>query len=315
MGDGGVEVGHHPHGQDPVQVLGAPVGLLRRDRFGEELAGARAASDLHALLVEPLEHLREQTGGGLRVAEQGLERVAHRHLTDLRIAHDVRGHLQVGARIEEDVADALIVREHGNPRLVRDLADQPRPTPRNQQVQVPVHLQEMVDGVAIGGGEDLHAVLGQPDVAGGRPQLLAQRTVRVEGLGAPAEDHGIARLHAERGRVHRHVGPRLVDDADHPQRDAHAPHPKAVGAHRRVRDLAHGIGQGGYLPQPVHHVLPLAARQRQTPDHRGGEPLLGAATEGFDSLLQVHGSGLRGIRLLEEHQVVAVYHLVPVRVA
>ena len=63
-------------------------------------------------------------------------------------------------------------------------------------------------------GTMLTASSGSPLSRAAPAQLRRERQVRMDRLGAAAQDHGVAGLHAQGGRVDGDVGSRLVDDAD-----------------------------------------------------------------------------------------------------
>ena len=76
------------------------------------------------------------------------------------------------------------------------------------------HAQQVADGRAVGGRDELDGVGGQA----GRGELVGQDAVegavRVDRLLAAAEDRRVAALDAERGGVERDVRPALVDHED-----------------------------------------------------------------------------------------------------
>ncbi len=84
--------------------------------------------------------------------------------------------------------------------------------------------------------------------------------VGLERLAAAAQQHRVAGLQAEPGGVGGHVGARLVDEADHAQRDAHARDLEAVGPAPGLHGLAHRIGQRGDLAQARRHLLDARSR-------------------------------------------------------
>ena len=90
------------------------------------------------------------------------------------------------------------------------------------------------------------AVPGRPAASAPRPGSDGSPR-RAEGVGAAAQDRGIARLEAERAGVGGDVGPALIDDADDAERRAHALDVEAVRAVPGGDDGADGIGQGGDL--------------------------------------------------------------------
>ena len=100
--------------------------------------------------------------------------------------------------------------------------------------------------------------------------------VGAQRFAAAAQDGGVARLQAQPGGVGGDVGARLVNDADHAQRHAHAPDADAAralaqfgdGADRIVeaRDLLQALGHffdaGGAEFQPVEQRRRKAVRAR-----------------------------------------------------
>ena len=107
----------------------------------------------------------------------------------------------------------------------------------------------------------------------------ASAQVRANRLRAAAQDHGVARLHAQRRRVDRHVGPRLVDDRR--SRRAGCACARRAGRSGRTRSSrpADGIGQRSDVAQPGEHVAPLGRREVEPVHHRLGHAVLRARRE------------------------------------
>ena len=101
-------------------------------------------------------------------------------------------------------------------------------------------------------------------------------TIGMDRLGAAPQDNGVAGLEAQGRRIGGHIGTRLVDDADDPQRDAHLAHHQVVGALPHPGDFTHRVGQGGHLAQGVGHTGDALFIQHQTVQHGGGKPFLPA---------------------------------------
>ena len=140
---------------------------------------------------------------------------------------------------------------------------------------------ELAHGGAVGGADELDRGLRQPRGLEARVQARGDGLVGVERLAAAAQDGRVAALQAQAARVGGHVRARLVDDAHHAQRHAHAPHLDAGGAEAQVRDLAHRVRQLRDLAQALGHFL----------DHLGGE--LEAVDEGV-----VGAVGARALHVL-----------------
>ena len=101
------------HREDRRQVLGVPVVLGRGLHRRHERARALAAAQLDAL-----RDVDRRTSGGstrardARVDEQRLHRVARRVALRLRVVGDADRHVEVGRRVDEDVADAVEMLDH-----------------------------------------------------------------------------------------------------------------------------------------------------------------------------------------------------------
>ena len=129
----------------------------------------------------------------------------------LRVHHDVLRHLQVRVAIHEDMADALVMLDHGNLRAFRHGADQSLATARHAQVHEMREREKLLDGVAVCRRHDLDRVLRK------FRQLFPRRAyhrlrddlVRVNRLLAAAQDGRVAGLEAQARGVGGDVGTRL----------------------------------------------------------------------------------------------------------
>ena len=107
--------------------------------------------------------------------------------------------------------------------------------------------------VAAAAGHQRHRARRQAGGGGGVGGDGGEHRVGVRGRARAAQHDRVAGLQAQRGGVDGHVRAGLVDDRDHPERDAHAPQLQAVGQRRAVDDLAHGIGERGDLAHARRH--------------------------------------------------------------
>ena len=220
--------------------------------------------------------------------EQRFHGVADARPLDLGVRADPDGHVQIGAGIDKDVADALVVLDHGDPGLADHGADEILAPPGDDEVDVLLELQQHVDGLAVHHGDELHGVFGKPPGPEHAAQDAAQRHVGMDGLGTAPEDDGVAGLQAQGSRVGGHVGSRLVDDPDDPQRDPHAAHEQAVGAAPHGRDLAHGVGQRGDLLEPPGHGPDGLLVEGEPVDHGLRETLFAGNLDVLLVLLDEH---------------------------
>ena len=127
---------------------------------------------------------------------------------------------------------------------------------------------QLADRGAIGGCHDLHRGLGQPGGAQSGAHAGGDGLVRVQRFRAAAQDAGVAGFEAQPGGVGGHVRARLVDDADHAERHAHAADLDAARAAPTLGDHADRIGQLGDLLEPSGHLLDRLFAQCEPIDER-----------------------------------------------
>ena len=110
---------------------------------------------------------------------------------------------------------------------------------------------------------------------GGKPgaHALGDGAIGLQRLRAAAQDAGVARLDAERRSVCRDVRPRLVNDADHAERHAHARDLDAARLLAPVGDGADRVGQGGDFFDATRHLLDERRREREPVDEGGIAPV------------------------------------------
>ena len=214
------EVRDHLHGDHQVEVLGAVVVLGRGRRGGHALARFGAPAQFDALRCERLGHARQERVGDRGVDEQALGRVARARPLALRVHHDPLGHFQVGRGIDVHMTHAVVVLQHRHFRFRRDPLNQRLAAARDREVDVAVHRQQVADRLPVGGRDELNRVGRNAAPCQFGAQECVQCGVGVNRLLAAAEDHRVAALDAQRGGVHRHVRPRLVDEEHHAERHA-----------------------------------------------------------------------------------------------
>ena len=112
------------------------------------------------------------------------------------------------------------------------------------------------------------AAAGNPAACKPCSQALGNGAVGSQSLGAAAQDGGIAGFEAQAGRLHGHIGPRLINDADHTQRHSHATHLDAAGHASHIGDTAHRVRQRSDLPQAFQHGVDARRGQLQAIQQR-----------------------------------------------
>ncbi len=157
--------------------------------------------------------------------------------------------------------------------------DQPRSPARDDDVDQTTGLDQVRDARAILARQQLHGVSRQTLVTQRGLQPRDQRRVGVHRRRTAAQQHGIAGLERQPERVDRHVGPALVDDSDHAERNPLLTQLKPVGQGAAAQRLADGIGQPGDLSQAVGDAVDALWAEREAVEHRGGGAGLAGGVE------------------------------------
>ncbi len=255
------------------EVLGRPVLVLCRNDAAptREVERALVGADLDPRRLQRRDDPRKEAVGDAAVDEELLRRIAHAGPLDLRVEHDRFGLVEVGARVDVDVAVPGRGIDHGDARNALERRLQLLAASRDDEVH----------GVALAGelGELLApAALHEHD----RPvrQALGGRRVRgdarqhligvARARGAAQHDR-VARLHAQRGRVDRDVRPCLVDHRDHAEWHPLLAHVETVRQAPAFDHLAHGVRQSDDLPHGPRDAREAIVVQAQPVEQRIGE--------------------------------------------
>ena len=256
VGDGFVEAADGFDGQGQVEIFRAVVffrgGLDHvREKSGQERIAihfdAGGLQDGDDLWVEAFRHafVDQQRFGG----------VAGTGLFGFGIEKNLFGHRQISRGININVADAVVMFDHRHPREAHHGFDEAFATERDDEVEILVHLREVLHTLAVGEGHQLD---------GG---------IAMEGLAATPQDGGVAALEAKDGRVAGDVGATFVDDADDADGDADFPDLQTIGACPRGEFLTNRIGQVHHLPDALRHGGDTGGIQHQAVEHGRAETL------------------------------------------
>ncbi len=143
---------------------------------------------------------------------------------------------------------------------------------------------------AVGEGDELDGVLGKAGFFPAGIEGGGDGAVRVDGLGAAAQNGGVAGFKTKGGGVGGDVGAAFVDDADGADGDADLLDADAVGAVPVIEDLADRIGKGGDVFQGGGDGFESRLVEPQAVEHGGGEAFCFAG----EDVLVVFGDDFRG---------------------
>ena len=240
---------------------------------GLQRADGGVAADLAAGLDQRGQDGAEQAVGGVAVAEQALGGTADAGAAELGVEGDVECQAGVGAAVQVDVAVAVEVGEDGDAALRLHALDQRAAAAGDDDVDQALHAQEVADGGAVGGGDELDRGRRQASRLEAALEAGDDGARGVEALRAAAQDAGIAGLEAQGTGVGRHVGAALVDDADHAQRHRDPGDVEAVGARPAGELAADGVRQIGDRGETVRHRGDTLAVEAQTVEQGRGQAL------------------------------------------
>ena len=195
----------HAHGQDLLEELVAEVGGRRPERalgMSATVRGQPRSSTPFPAAIE--REAREERGGLACVDEQALERVADAGADRLAVHDQRERQLDVGALVDVQMADALVVLDHRHPRVLGDEAHEPLASPRDHEIDETRRARAVARIASRSpGGDDLHRVGREPRFDRASRSERAERGVGLRGFRAAAQEHRVAALDAERRGVDR----------------------------------------------------------------------------------------------------------------
>ena len=104
-----------------------------------------------------------------------------------------------------DVTHTIVVLDDGHASGVDDALDEAFAATGDDEVEILVHLREVIHAFAISEGHELHAVLRQAGLLTATLQRIRYGAVGLDGFGAAAQDRGVAGLETKRRRIAGHV--------------------------------------------------------------------------------------------------------------
>ncbi|MCY1517820.1 hypothetical protein D9M68_525200 [compost metagenome] len=204
------------------------------------------------------------------------------------------------------MAVAVQVLDHRHPRIAADALDQAFAAARHDHVDELRHADQRADSGTVGGVHHLHGGGRQTGLGEAALDTGGDGAVGMNGFRAATQDGGVTGLQAQAGSVDGHVGSRLVNDTDHPERHTHLADLNAGRTVAHVADRTDRVGQVGDLAQAFDHPVDACRSQRQAVEQcrlqaigtAGGQVLLIGRDQLGASGIQRRGRGLQGAILL-----------------
>ena len=235
MLDRGVEAVHRGHRE------------VHREELRPQVVFGRVVVDRHTGLLQGGHQPRQRGADECGIHQQGLGGIADAGPTGLGVEDESLGDVEGGGGMDVDVTVADAGLDGGHRGVAHDRVDQAGTTARDHHVDQPAGLDEMGDAGAVGTRQQLHRIFGQPFAGQRTAQRGDQRGVRVGRRRAAAQQDGVAGFEGEPERVDGHVGPALVDDSDHAERNPLLTQLQSVGQGAAPQHLTDRVRQSGDL--------------------------------------------------------------------
>ncbi len=169
---------------------------------------------------------------------------------DFRIECNLLSHGRIGVGVNVDVANALVMLDHGNPRTLRHGSNQVFSPARDAQVYIFSKGQQLRDGGPIRGGDYLNGVQRKFRIHGDRSidHRPGDNLIRMDCFLPTSENRDVAGFKTEAGGIGRHVWARLVYDDNHPNGRGDFAEFEAVGAVALIQYPADWVRQFSDFP-------------------------------------------------------------------
>ncbi len=177
------------------------------------------------------------------------------------------------------MADAVEMREHRHTRVVLHPLDQALASARHDHVDKARGAQHGADRLAVLGRHQLHGL--RRHAGAGEPfgQGSMDRAVGMHRFAPAAQQHGIARAHAQGRGIGSHIGAAFIDDAYEADGNAYPREPEPAGYGAGVNHFTHRVRQGSDRLDPGGDPFKPLLVQRKPVEHGGGEPTRPARLE------------------------------------
>ena len=196
--------------------------------------------------------------------QQLLDGVAHRGALCLGIHHNFVCHVEISGGIDEHMAVSRSRLDHRHRGVFRHVLDEPRAATGNHDIDQAASRNQLLHRLARYGIQQFDCTFGD---ASDLRHDLHQHLIRARRFLPPAQDDGVPRLQSHHSGIHGDIGPRLVHDADHSQRNTNLADMQAVGLGPFGKNLADGIGQGRHLAHTGRHLLNSRRCQQKPVPH------------------------------------------------
>ena len=187
------------------------------------------------------------------------------------IHNDLTRHFEIGVLIHIDNANTVRVFNHRHAGVVHDGFDQRMAAAWNDKIDEAIHFRHETNCFAIGLRDKLDTVRWQSGFGAAALQGFGDGDVGMNRFRAAAKNHGIACFRTKNCSVAGDVRPRLVNDADDPDRHAHFGNLDSVRLGPGAQHFPDRIGQAGDLTNTVGHFCQAFLSQGEAIDHRADE--------------------------------------------
>ncbi len=245
---------HHANGQYGRQILSPPI-FFARSVSTNHRTSALTASQLDAFFSVGFCQTRQHVSGDGLMHQQRLHCVAHTVAMGLGIQGDIESLVLIRLVIDIDVTNTVEVFDHGDASVFADTLNQPFAATRYNDIHKLGHGNQLTDGIAIGGFNNLYRCFRQARRRHTLADAFGNRLIGAKCLAAAAQNCGVTRFQAQACCINRHIRAGLINNADDPERYAHLAHLNTTWTITHIGNFTTGIRQGGHLAQTFNHAI------------------------------------------------------------
>ena len=261
----------------------------------------------HSAIAHGVHQQRHRGVRNSPMHQHRLDGIAHTGTLRLGIDGNADCHLHIGTDVDDEVAVTGSGLDDGHLGPGDDGVDEPGPTTRNEQVDVPTGSHELV-GDLMATLDELHRLtdlLGQPGT-----HRRDDGTVGLQSRGRSSQQAGVTGLETDTGGVRGDIGTSLVDDPDDADRHPDLLHLDSQRGVPATHDLTDGVVEPSDPFQADGHSLDPFRGEGETIDDGLVHPVLTATidigTVGgqdvVDVLAQPGGHGHQQVVLVDATQ-------------
>ena len=200
--------------------------------------------------------------------KHALAGVADGRARSLGIKNNIRRHVDIRKLVDIYVAVAGACFDNRDSRIFNYAFYETRSAARNEHIDEPVHLHQLVCALTRGIFYKIHGICGKPSFFYRRAHEMRHGFIRIYRLFAAAQYNCVARLEAEGSGIRSDIRSRFIYYADNAERHGDFFYSEPVRSCRAGEDSADEVGHRRDIVNALCHALYTLCGEGQTVYHR-----------------------------------------------